>query len=172
MGDICKIVGGGTPSTQNKDYYKDGTIPWITPKDLSINKSKYIQRGQRNITEKGLKSCSAKIIPKGSILFSSRAPIGYIAITKNNLSTNQGFKNLIPNNNISNIFLYYCLSFNKNKIILSASGTTFKEISGAEIANITIQIPVDKKDQIKITKILDYIDQKIDINNKINDNLK
>ncbi|UTS70629.1 restriction endonuclease subunit S [Mycoplasma bradburyae] len=171
LGDICKIAGGGTPSTQNKDYYKDGTIPWITPKDLSTNKSKYIEKGDRNITKEGLDSCSAKILPKGSILFSARGSIGHIAIAKNELTTNQSCVNLIPNNNINNLFLYYCLLFNKTSISVFGGGTTFKSITGKELANIKIKILINKQDQIKISKILDLIDQKIDINSKINDNL-
>ena len=88
LGDVGKIVGGATPSTRNPQNY-GGVIPWITPKDLSINKERFIEFGERNISEQGLNSCSAKMLPKGSILFSSRAPIGYVAIAHTSLCTNQ-----------------------------------------------------------------------------------
>ncbi len=93
--DIGEIIGGGTPSTRVKEYF-DGNIAWITPADLTGYKNKFITFGKRNITEEGLKNSSARIIPKGSILFSSRAPIGYVVIAASDLTTNQGFKSLVP----------------------------------------------------------------------------
>ena len=116
LGDLGKIVGGATPSTKNSDNYINGTIPWITPKDLSNHSNRYILHGERNITEVGLKSCSAQLIPAHSILFSSRAPIGYIAISANEVCTNQGFKSIVPNERVDYMFLYYLLRFNKDKI--------------------------------------------------------
>ena len=91
IGDLGLIVGGATPSSKNKNNYLNGNISWITPKDLSKSNSRYISKGERNITEEGLNSCSSKLLPKGSVLFSSRAPIGYVGIAQNELCTNQGF---------------------------------------------------------------------------------
>ena len=99
ISDIGTVVGGATPSTKKTENYDGGHIAWITPKDLSSFSGRYIQRGERNITESGLKSCSAQLLPKNTVLFSSRAPIGYVAIAANKVCTNQGFKSVIPNEN-------------------------------------------------------------------------
>ena len=96
LSELGDIVGGATPSTKEPLNY-DGDISWITPKDLSTFSERYISKGERSITKKGFESCSCKMLPEGSILFSSRAPIGYVAIAKNELCTNQGFKSVIPN---------------------------------------------------------------------------
>lgn len=127
--DYGKIISGGTPSKKEKSYYENGNIPWITPKDLSNNSNIFISRGQNNITQLGLKNSSAKLMPDNSILFSSRAPIGYIGITKNPLSTNQGFKSIVPAKKEYLEFLYFLLLFLKSEIINNANGSTFKEIS-------------------------------------------
>lgn len=171
ISDIGTVVGGATPSTKKEENYLGGNIAWITPKDLSTFKGRYIQRGERNITKIGLKSCSAQILPKNTVLFSSRAPIGYIAIAKNEVCTNQGFKSVIPNETIDPLFLFYLLKYNKDKIAGMGSGTTFKEVSGTTMKNIEVKIPCEKNIQIKIASILGSIDDKIEINNKINDNL-
>ena len=97
ISDIGTVVGGATPSTKKNENYEGGQISWITPKDLSTFDVRYIERGERNITEIGLKSCSTQLMPRNTILFSSRAPIGYIAIATKELCTNQGFKSIIPN---------------------------------------------------------------------------
>ena len=168
---IGEVIGGGTPSTKVVENYLNGTISWITPKDLSNFKERYIEKGERNITEIGLKNSAAKLLPKNTILFSSRAPIGYIAIAKKELCTNQGFKSIIPNENIDYLFLYYLLKYKKRDIENMASGTTFKEISGNAMKNVKIKIPDSKQYQRRIAKILSSIDDKIELNNKINDNL-
>ena len=172
LSEIGEIVGGATPSTKISEYY-DGDIPWISPKDLSNFEGKYISCGSKNITELGFNSCSCKILPKGSVLFSSRAPIGYIAIAKNSLCTNQGFKSVIPNSSIiDNEFLYYTLVFNKEYIKNQGSGTTFMEVSGKTMGNIEVSIPISLSDQRKIAGILSALDSKIENNNKINANLE
>ena len=172
LSEIGEIVGGATPSTKISEYY-DGDIPWISPKDLSNFEGKYISCGSKNITELGFNSCSCKILPKGSVLFSSRAPIGYIAIAKNSLCTNQGFKSVIPNSSIiDSEFLYYTLVFNKEYIKNQGSGTTFMEVSGKTMGNIEVSIPVNLSDQRKIAGILSALDAKIENNNKINANLE
>lgn len=171
IADLGTVIGGATPSTKRLEYYENGSIAWITPKDLSTFRGRYIRRGERNITEIGLKSCSTQLLPKNTVLFSSRAPIGYIAIAENELCTNQGFKSVIPNENTDPLFLYYLLKYNKNKIESMGSGTTFKEVSGNTLKNILVSVPRDKKVQEQISSILGAIDNKIESNEKINNNL-
>ena len=172
ISDIGTVVGGATPSTKNKKNYENGDIPWITPKDLSTFHGRYIRGGERNITKEGFDSCSTKLLPKNTVLFSSRAPIGYVAIAANEMCTNQGFKSVIPNKNIDSLFLYYLLKFNKDKIEGMGSGTTFKEISGNAMKNIKVCVPLDIKEQKKIAEILGNIDDKIEKNREINNNLE
>lgn len=172
ISDIGTVVGGATPSTKKLENYKDGKIAWITPKDLSTFSSRYIERGERNITEIGLKSCSTQLLPPNTVLFSSRAPIGYIAIAANEVCTNQGFKSVIPNENTDPLFLFYLLKYNKDKIEGMGSGTTFKEVSGNTMKNIVVNVPTDKKVQEKIAAILGSIDDKIEENEQINNNLE
>lgn len=172
ISDIGTVVGGATPSTKKPENYENGDIAWITPKDLSSFSGRYIQRGERNITEIGLKSCSTQLLPKDTVLFSSRAPIGYVAIAENAVCTNQGFKSVIPNEDTDPIFLYYLLKYNKDKIESMGSGTTFKEVSGNTMKNIVVSVPQDKQVQEKIASVLDAIDEKIEENERINNNLE
>lgn len=172
ISDIGTIVGGATPSTKKPENYENGSIAWITPKDLSTLSGRYIQRGERNITEIGLKSCSTQLLPKNTVLFSSRAPIGYVAIAENSVCTNQGFKSVVPNENIDPLFLYYLLKYNKGTIESMGSGTTFKEVSGNTMKNIVVSVPTDKKAQETIASTLGSIDDKIEENEKINNNLE
>ena len=143
LSDIGTIVGGATPSKAKEEYYilSGQGIPWITPKDLSINKDKYIYHGEMDITDAGYKNSSTRIMPQGSVLFSSRAPIGYIAIAANKLCTNQGFKSVIPNKNIGTEFIYYTLKSNLETIQNLGSGSTFKEVSGSVMKNVPVLIP-------------------------------
>lgn len=168
--DIGKVVGGATPSTKDLANYGN-EVPWITPKDLSGLKKRYIARGERSITIKGFNSCSTVMLPQNSVLFSSRAPIGLIAIAKNPLCTNQGFKSVIPNEKIDPLFLFYALKAATLRIQTLGSGTTFKEVSGSVMRNVEIYIPEDINEQRQIAQILDNIDSKIELNSKINDNL-
>ncbi|MFG6377788.1 MAG: restriction endonuclease subunit S [Lachnospiraceae bacterium] len=172
ISEIGTVVGGATPSTKKSENYEKGDIAWITPKDLSNFHGRYIERGERNITEIGLKSCSAQLLPPNTILFSSRAPIGYVAIAKNKVCTNQGFKSVIPNKNIDPLFLFYLLKYNKDAIENMGSGTTFKEVSGNTMKNILVKIPVSISEQRKIAEILGSLDDKIEENERINNNLE
>lgn len=163
LNDLGEIVGGATPSTQREDYY-GGDIPWITPKDLSSLQGRYISRGERNITKKGLASCSAQLMPPKTVLFTSRAPIGYVAIAEQIVCTNQGFKSIVPNAKVNPLFLYYLLVYNKEAIEAMGSGTTFKEVSGKAMRTVKVRIPSDMQSQIKIASLLDSIDSKIEAN--------
>ncbi len=170
ISDLGQVVGGATPSTNNDEYY-NGDIIWITPKDLSNFNGRYILKGERNITRAGMESCSTQMLPKGSILFSSRAPIGYVAIAAREMCTNQGFKSVIPNETVDYLFLFYLLKYNRDKIESMGSGTTFKEVSGSTMKNIEVTVPESIEVQRKIAGILNSIDSKIENNIKINDNL-
>ena len=172
IADIGTVVGGATPSTKKIENYENGNIAWVTPKDLAGFSGRFISHGERNITEIGLKSCSTQIMPKHSVLFSSRAPIGYVAIANNELCTNQGFKSVVPNENTDYMFLYYLLRYNKEKIENMGSGTTFKEVSGNTMRGIEVTVPESIEDQKKIASILSTIDDKIERNEAINCNLQ
>lgn len=171
IGEIGKVIGGGTPSTKNKSYY-GGDIPWITPKDLSSHNEVYINRGIRNITKLGLENSSARLMPKGTILFSSRAPIGYVAIANIDITTNQGFKSVICNEKVAdNKFIYYALKNYAKAIESIAAGSTFKEVSGKVLKEFQIPLP-PLIEQNKIAEILLTIDKKIEINRQMNQNLE
>ena len=141
ISDLGTVVGGSTPSKTKPEYYTNNGIAWITPKDLSINKSNFISHGENDITELGLKNSSATVMPKGTVLFSSRAPIGYIAIVSNEVTTNQGFKSVVPYLEIGTAFVYFFLKHSLPVIESAASGSTFKEISGSAMKNIPAIIP-------------------------------
>lgn len=141
ISDIGTVVGGSTPSKAKPEYYTEDGIAWITPKDLSINKSKFISHGESDITELGLKNSSASIMPEGTVLFSSRAPIGYIAIAAGEVTTNQGFKSVVPKPEIGTAYVYYFLKQNLPIIEGMASGSTFKEISGSTMRGVPAVIP-------------------------------
>jgi type I restriction enzyme S subunit len=141
LSDLGTIVGGSTPSKAKPEYYTAQGIAWITPKDLSINRSKFISHGENDITELGLKNSSTSIMPKGTVLFSSRAPIGYIAIAAGEVTTNQGFKSVIPKGDIGTAFVYYFLKHALPIIENMASGSTFKEVSGSTMKSVPVVIP-------------------------------
>lgn len=141
LADIGSVVAGGTPSKSKLEYYADQGIAWITPKDLSGDKSKFISHGENDISELGFSKSSATKMPAGTILFSSRAPIGYIAIAQNEVTTNQGFKSVIPNKNIGTAYVYFLLKNLLPTIEGMASGSTFKEISGAAMKSVPTVMP-------------------------------
>ena len=141
LGKITNIVGGGTPSSSKKEYYDNGTIPWLSPADLSGYSDIYISRGQKNITELGLSKSSARLMPKDTVLLSSRAPIGYVAIASKSISTNQGFKNFLPSDAFYSRFLYWYLKSSKSLLESYASGTTFLELSGSKASMVEFPLP-------------------------------
>ncbi len=172
ISELAEVIGGGTPSTKNEDYY-GGEISWITPKDLSGYTNQYISEGERSITKLGLEKSSAKLMPAGSILFSSRAPIGYVAIAAKPLSTNQGFKSLVPNKEkLDSLFGYYLMKFYAPEIERHASGSTFKEVSGTVVKNFEIKVPKSIDTQRKVASILASLDNKIANNKAMNQTLE
>lgn len=156
--DISVITSGGTPSTSNPENF-GGNIPWITPADLSKFDGKFISKGSRNITDKGLNSSSAVLLPKGTVIFSSRAPIGYVAIAQNELCTNQGFKNFIPYKGILNEYLFYYLKGNKSLAEKYASGTTFLELSAGRVS----KLPVPLAPLLEQEKIVEEVEHRFSV---------
>jgi len=141
--EITIVYNGATPSTTEEDNY-GGDIIWITPKDLSSQQQKFIYQGERNISQKGYDSCSTHILPINSILMSSRAPIGLLAITKTELCTNQGFKNFVPKEDYFSTYLYYYLLSHIKQIEQLGTGTTFKEVSREDISAFLILFPLEE----------------------------
>ncbi len=172
--EVGTISSGGTPPTNNPNNFGGG-IPWITPADLTGYTDKFISKGRRNLSNTGVKNSSAVLLPKGSVLCSSRAPIGYIVIAKNEIATNQGFKNLVPNCKIViSEYVYYYLKGNKDLITSFASGTTFLEISAKRFASIPIPVPPlaeQKRIVKKIEELFTVIDKTIKSLNKIKEQL-
>ncbi len=141
LSKIVNIINGSTPSTSNPSFW-DGDINWITPKDMSLLRSRYISSGNRNITKLGYSSCSTTLVPAGTVLLTSRAPIGYVAIASNPLCTNQGFKSMVCNESfIKPQYLYYWIFKNKEYLESIAGGSTFKELSKEQLGNIDIELP-------------------------------
>ncbi|WDL77853.1 restriction endonuclease subunit S [Helicobacter winghamensis] len=171
LGEVAEIISGGTPKTSIPEYW-NGEIPWLTPKDLAGYNHIYISKGERFITKLGLKNSSATLMPKGTILLSSRAPIGYVAIAQNDICTNQGFKSLIVNpKQACNLFVYYWIKDNVKYLQSLGTGTTFEEISKGVVQDITIPLPPLTIQQ-KIAEILSSFDDKIDLLHRQNKTLE
>lgn len=141
--DLGNVIGGATPQTGNASFWCDNGIPWLSPADLSKQGMKFISKGAKDITELGYKSCSTKLLPAYSVLFSSRAPIGLMAINTQELCTNQGFKSIVPHSNIGPAYVYYYLSSIKDKIAEENEGSTFNEVSGQNLQAYSAIIPPD-----------------------------
>ncbi len=171
LGDVAQIIGGGTPSTTEEEYW-NGEIGWLTPRDLTGYTFKYISKGERNITEEGLKNSSARMMPEGTVLMTSRAPIGYLAIAGNELCTNQGFKSfIVDEDKINNEYLYYLLKSNIDRIKSLGTGSTFAEVSASILKSFEIEIPnIDT--QKEIAQILSSLDDKIELNLQMNQTLE
>ncbi len=170
IGEIAEVIGGSTPSTKERDNF-DGNVPWLTPKDLSHSQGRYVARGARNLSRKGLESCSAKLVPSGAILLSTRAPIGYVALAANPIATNQGFRSLITKNSTNPEFLYYWLKLNHEELERHSSGSTFRELSGSALKDIRLRLPILSQ-QRAIADILGALDEKIELNRRMNETLE
>ena len=153
LSSLGEIVGGGTPKTEEAEYWNGGTIAWLTPADMKYVSGKYVSHGERFITNAGLQGSSAQLMPKGTVVYSSRAPIGYVAISLNEICTNQGFKSLIPAIVGINQYIYYCLIERTPEIQSRASGTTFREISGSEFGRTLIPLPPMNEQKRIVTEI-------------------
>jgi type I restriction enzyme S subunit len=156
LGEIGEFIGGGTPDTSVEEYW-DGEIQWFTPTEI---KEKNIKRSIRTITQKGLQNSSAKLLPKGALLITTRATIGDVGIAIEECSTNQGFQSLVVNNTESNLYWYYWITHNKNELKRRSSGSTFPEIGKNEIIKITAYSP-KKNEQQKIAACLSSLDEVI-----------
>ena len=156
--DIGDIVSGATPKTAIAENF-GGDIPWLTPADLSGYTQKYISCGARNLTKQGYDSCSTQIMPTGTVLFSSRAPIGYVAIAKNPICTNQGFKSIVPKSFINSEFLYYQLIYLRKTIQDMGSGTTFKEISATKFGTVQVTVPPLPEQERIVSRIEELFSQ-------------
>ena len=142
LDNLGQIVGGSTPSTADKNNFSEQGSAWITPNDLSGNiGNKFISKGAMGVTAEGIKSASLKKYPAGTVLLSSRAPIGYMAIARNSLTTNQGFKSFIPSKGYPTEFVYFTVKNSLKAIIQYASGSTFKEVSGTVIKTVKLALP-------------------------------
>ena len=170
VGEIAEVIGGGTPSSKVDEYW-GGSIPWLTPKDLSGYDFRRVKSGKRNITDSGLANSSARLLPKNTVLVTSRAPIGYVAIADNEIATNQGFKSLILNDGYNPDFFYYLIKHNVPTLEAVSSGTTFKEISGKAFKQIKFNVP-PLPEQKAIAHILGSLDDKIELNRRMNETLE
>lgn len=165
IGQFAEVIGGGTPSTKQIDHF-GGDIPWLTPRDLVGFTNRYIFRGNTNLTPLGLKNSSARLMLKDTVIFSSRAPIGYVALAGCEIATNQGFRSLVCNQSKAfPEFVYYAMRFHTSRIENIAGGSTFKEISGGMLEKYKIFLP-PLPTQKKIASILSTYDDLIENNNK------
>jgi type I restriction enzyme S subunit len=152
LGEVCEIMNGGTPDTTIAKFW-DGQNLWITPKDMGKLKGIYVSDTSRKLTNEGLKNSSAKILPINSIILSTRAPIGHLAINKRPISTNQGCKGLVPNKEISSLFVYYFLLMSVDLLNHLGTGATFKELSGSKLGAIEIPVPTLQEQQTVVEKL-------------------
>lgn len=158
LGDVCEIVSGATPKTSVRAFW-GGPVRWVTPKDLSdLGGQRYLRDTPRTLTEDGLRSCGAKVLPAGSVLFSSRAPVGLTAINTVPVATNQGFKSLVPSSRIHAEYLYWWLTANRSRMEQLGRGATFKEVSKRIVAEVRIPLP-PLEEQRRIAAILDKADE-------------
>jgi len=158
LGEVGVVSSGGTPSTADPANF-DGDIPWLTPADLSAFHGKVVFGGRRTLSQKGLNQSSAKLLPAGTILFSSRAPVGYVAIAGKALATNQGFKNLTPHGGVYNEFVFYYLKANRKLAENWASGTTFLELSASRFAQLPMPLPPTAEQRRIVAKIEELFTQ-------------
>src|SRR6185437_6752920 len=159
LGEVAELVGGSTPSRENSSFW-DGDIPWVTPTDLPKSEAGIaaISRTRDRITQVGLDNCSASLVPEGTVLFSSRATIGKVAVAGVPLTTNQGFANFIPTPHVTSRFLAYALWFRRDDIARLSGSTTFKEVSRSTLRKYQIPVP-PLPEQERIARLLDEADE-------------
>jgi len=139
---LGEIIGGSTPPREVQEYFSQNGTAWITPKDLSMNgNNKFISKGELDVSDKGIKAASLNVMPKGTIMLSTRAPIGYLAISRKDVTTNQGFKSFVPNKGFSTEYVYYSIKNMIPTIENNAVGSTFKEISATTLKSIPVILP-------------------------------
>lgn len=165
LASLGSIVGGGTPSTGVTDYW-GGDVPWLTPKDMSSLSGRFAVGGERSISRLGLASSAAKLVPAGSVVLSSRAPIGLVAIAARELTTNQGCRTFIPGPSLDSQFVYYQFKTMSEEFEARASGSTFKEISGGALGQVPFRFP-PRRDQEEIAEVLSALDDKIAANTSL-----
>lgn len=162
VGDVARVIGGATPATSDETLW-GGDVPWLTPKDLSDRPARYTSVGSRSLTQMGLDSCSAVLVPKGTVLLTSRAPIGYVSIAGQPLATNQGFKSLALNADQDSLYWYYMLRNSTDYLESRANGSTFKEISGSVVKDLHFRVP-PLAEQRHIAGVLGALDDLIEVN--------
>ena len=155
--DCCQVVGGATPKRNIPEYWDSADVPWVTPKDVSKLSEPVLDDAPEYISDEGFRSCATSMLPKGSVLVTSRAPIGNIAITGKDMCTNQGFKSLIPGEKIDGLYLYYCMLAHSEKLQALGNGATFKEVSKKIVEGFEIPLP-PLSEQKRIATILDKAD--------------
>lgn len=154
--DCCTVVGGATPKRHIPEYWGND-VPWVTPRDVSNMENPILQDAPEYISKLGYKNCSTYLLPKGSILFTSRAPIGNVAIAGREMCTNQGFKSLVPSKNVDSAYLYHCMQYMSPKLQALGNGATFKEVSKKVVEEFEIPLP-PLEEQKRIAAILDKAD--------------
>jgi type I restriction enzyme S subunit len=155
--NLAQVVSGGTPSRHVAAFWEGGTIPWVTPTDIANTSGRYLSETRETITELGLQSCSATLLPEGSLLMTSRATLGEVRISTRNLCTNQGFKSLIPFKSVNNEFLYYQVALNKERYKLFGTGTTFLEVNKRDTERFELLVAPENQ-QRRIAEILSKVD--------------
>lgn len=165
VADAADVIGGGTPSTSDPANFGD-EVPWLTPKDLSTTSARYAAKGQRGLTWRGLDRSSARMLPRGTVLLTTRAPIGYVAVAAADVSTNQGFRSLVLRRGQVPEFWYYLLKHNRALLEAHANGTTFKELAGSTLATLEFDVP-SEAEQRAVAEVLGALDDKIDANERL-----
>lgn len=163
--DVAEVIGGATPRTTEPAFW-GGAIAWLTPKDLSDRPTRYTSRGTRSITEAGLENSGARLLPAGSVLLSSRAPIGLVTIASGPIATNQGFKSLLLNETQCSEYWYYLLGSSRGYLLSVANGSTFLEVSGRVVGDLKFEVPA-LEEQRRIAEVLGTLDDLIDTSERL-----
>ncbi len=155
--DCCTVIGGATPKRNIQEYWDSRDVPWVTPKDISKLSNKVLDDAPEYISQLGFDKCATYLLPKGSVLLTSRAPIGNVAIAGRDMCTNQGFKSLVPSDSVESSYLYYCMLAYSPKLEALGNGATFKEVSKKVVEEFKIPLPL-LEEQKRIAAILDKAD--------------